>query len=159
MFSPLIISLLNNQPKDTLKSMKEWLLTQFNTPFSEHSELRENYDLSSYNGWQSDPTYQKRCEIAALQIKKQKIEELKAEINELNQLKQDMNDADYKNVHLSDYRSSKNPTIEDDRNSPGEKPTSNELPAGSLENSPQQVSHVHNEAAAKTAHTIDFEKA
>ena len=56
----MIIHLLNKQPKDTLGSMKEWLMTQFNTTLTENQEFRKDYSMEKFKNWKSDPQYQKR---------------------------------------------------------------------------------------------------
>ena len=65
--------------------------------------------------WKDQPEMKRRLEIRALNIKKLRIEELKAEINELQLLKNDIDAADYKNLAISEFKSQKENTVSDQK--------------------------------------------
>ena len=59
-FEPMVINLLNLQPEDTLASMKEWLMMQFNTQYNKDENYQNNFSLSDFDNWHRDPEYQQR---------------------------------------------------------------------------------------------------
>ena len=97
---PMIINLLNQQPEDVQQGMKLWLLTQFNTIYTDDQTYYNDFQLDLGN-WSQLPDFERRKEIKRMQIPKTKIDELRQEIQELKQLKKDMHNADHSKMNLS----------------------------------------------------------
>lgn len=101
-FEPMIINLLNQQPTNIKAAMKEWLLVQFNTTLIDDEEINKPYVLQNAKLWRHSEQFAKRSTIAQHGIPRSKIEELRAEINELKLLKKDMVHVDQRNVSIDE---------------------------------------------------------
>lgn len=64
---------------------------------------KDQFDLKHYDNWQELPEFKERSEIVAKCIPRAKLDELRTEIQDFEQLLHDIKHSDNKHISISEY--------------------------------------------------------